>query len=95
MRPRLLVSASLPLPPPTPTLSPDASYSCYGDPVESSGIDFTNLIVGIDFTKSNEWTVIELVEKCPKLDSLLRQEICPICLTNPKDMAFGCGHQIF
>ncbi|KAJ8750237.1 hypothetical protein K2173_014152 [Erythroxylum novogranatense] len=20
-------------------------------------------------------------------------QVCPICLTNPKDMAFGCGHQ--
>ncbi|KAF2588282.1 hypothetical protein F2Q70_00040856 [Brassica cretica] len=20
-------------------------------------------------------------------------QICPICLSNPKDMAFGCGHQ--
>ncbi|CAM8984183.1 unnamed protein product [Rhodiola kirilowii] len=20
-------------------------------------------------------------------------KICPICLSNPKDMAFGCGHQ--
>ncbi|RWR97005.1 E3 ubiquitin-protein ligase RGLG2-like protein isoform X1 [Cinnamomum micranthum f. kanehirae] len=23
----------------------------------------------------------------------LRLPVCPICLTNPKDMAFGCGHQ--
>lgn len=22
------------------------------------------------------------------------EQICPICLTNPKDMAFGCGHQV-
>ena len=21
-------------------------------------------------------------------------QVCPICLTNPKDMAFGCGHQV-
>ncbi|XP_078167158.1 E3 ubiquitin-protein ligase RGLG2-like [Carex rostrata] len=21
------------------------------------------------------------------------QHVCPICLVNPKDMAFGCGHQ--
>ncbi|KAG9151822.1 hypothetical protein Leryth_002088 [Lithospermum erythrorhizon] len=20
------------------------------------------------------------------------EQVCPICLTNPKDMAFGCGH---
>ncbi|PNX73450.1 E3 ubiquitin-protein ligase rglg1-like protein [Trifolium pratense] len=23
------------------------------------------------------------------------EPVCPICLTNPKDMAFGCGHTIF
>lgn len=21
-------------------------------------------------------------------------KVCPICLTNPKDMAFGCGHTV-
>lgn len=21
-------------------------------------------------------------------------QLCPICLSNPKDMAFGCGHQV-
>jgi E3 ubiquitin-protein ligase RGLG len=21
-------------------------------------------------------------------------KVCPICLTNPKDMAFGCGHMV-
>lgn len=21
-------------------------------------------------------------------------QVCPICLTNPKDMAFACGHQV-
>ncbi|XP_047313269.1 E3 ubiquitin-protein ligase RGLG2-like isoform X2 [Impatiens glandulifera] len=26
-------------------------------------------------------------------DSTYDNQICPICLTNPKDMAFGCGHQ--
>ncbi|PIN03435.1 putative E3 ubiquitin ligase [Handroanthus impetiginosus] len=25
--------------------------------------------------------------------STYEHQICPICLTNPKDMAFGCGHQ--
>ncbi|KAH6781747.1 RING domain ligase2 [Perilla frutescens var. hirtella] len=25
--------------------------------------------------------------------STFEHQICPICLTNPKDMAFGCGHQ--
>ncbi|RZS10070.1 hypothetical protein BHM03_00041220 [Ensete ventricosum] len=25
---------------------------------------------------------------------LLFFKVCPICLTNPKDMAFGCGHLV-
>ncbi|KAK4477355.1 hypothetical protein RD792_016576 [Penstemon davidsonii] len=25
--------------------------------------------------------------------STFEHQICPICLNNPKDMAFGCGHQ--
>lgn len=28
----------------------------------------------------------------PLFDDLV--QVCPICLTNPKDMAFGCGHQV-
>ncbi|CAN4093353.1 unnamed protein product [Withania somnifera] len=26
------------------------------------------------------------------VDSGAADHVCPICLTNPKDMAFGCGH---
>ncbi|XP_059298482.1 E3 ubiquitin-protein ligase RGLG3 [Lycium ferocissimum] len=26
------------------------------------------------------------------VDSETAEQVCPICLTNPKDMAFGCGH---
>ncbi|XP_047170693.1 E3 ubiquitin-protein ligase RGLG4-like [Vigna umbellata] len=22
------------------------------------------------------------------------QSICPVCLTNPRDLAFGCGHMV-
>lgn len=29
----------------------------------------------------------------PAPTSVYENQICPICLTNPKDMAFGCGHQ--
>lgn len=25
---------------------------------------------------------------------LFSQQVCPICLTNPKDMAFSCGHTV-
>ncbi|KAK8490109.1 hypothetical protein V6N13_121292 [Hibiscus sabdariffa] len=29
----------------------------------------------------------------PSCSSLYDARVCPICLSNPKDMAFGCGHQ--
>ncbi|XP_057767051.1 E3 ubiquitin-protein ligase RGLG2-like isoform X2 [Salvia miltiorrhiza] len=29
----------------------------------------------------------------PPPTSVYENQICPICLSNPKDMAFGCGHQ--
>lgn len=29
----------------------------------------------------------------PVTSSTYDNQVCPICLTNPKDMAFGCGHQ--
>ncbi|KAM1918739.1 hypothetical protein FF1_023342 [Malus domestica] len=29
----------------------------------------------------------------PAPSSTYDNQVCPICLTNPKDMAFGCGHQ--
>ncbi|KAK5833420.1 hypothetical protein PVK06_017246 [Gossypium arboreum] len=31
----------------------------------------------------------------PSSSSVYDHQICPICLGNPKDMAFGCGHQMF
>ncbi|TXG56171.1 hypothetical protein EZV62_017484 [Acer yangbiense] len=33
------------------------------------------------------------VSTAPPSSSLYDNQICPICLTNPKNMAFGCGHQ--
>ncbi|PKU82115.1 E3 ubiquitin-protein ligase RGLG2 [Dendrobium catenatum] len=30
----------------------------------------------------------------PAQVSSFDDKVCPICLTNPKDMAFGCGHQV-
>ncbi|KAI3931275.1 hypothetical protein MKX01_040192 [Papaver californicum] len=31
----------------------------------------------------------------PPESSSFDHQVCPICLSNPKDMAFGCGHQPF
>ncbi|GAV90463.1 Copine domain-containing protein/zf-C3HC4_3 domain-containing protein [Cephalotus follicularis] len=33
------------------------------------------------------------VSMCPSSSSFYDNQVCPICLTNPKNMAFGCGHQ--
>ncbi|KAJ6841453.1 E3 ubiquitin-protein ligase RGLG2-like isoform X1 [Iris pallida] len=33
------------------------------------------------------------VTTAPPSSSWSDQQVCPICLTNPKNMAFGCGHQ--
>ncbi|KAJ7956138.1 E3 ubiquitin-protein ligase RGLG2-like [Quillaja saponaria] len=33
------------------------------------------------------------VGTAPPASSASDNHVCPICLTNPKDMAFGCGHQ--
>ncbi|KAJ7956754.1 E3 ubiquitin-protein ligase RGLG2-like protein [Quillaja saponaria] len=33
------------------------------------------------------------VSTAPSSSSMFDNKVCPICLTNTKDMAFGCGHQ--
>ncbi|CAK9144531.1 unnamed protein product [Ilex paraguariensis] len=33
------------------------------------------------------------VRTAPSSSSLYDNKVCPVCLGNPKDMAFGCGHQ--
>lgn len=33
------------------------------------------------------------VSAAPSSSSVYDNQLCPICLTNKKDMAFGCGHQ--
>ncbi|XP_015894471.2 E3 ubiquitin-protein ligase RGLG5 isoform X2 [Ziziphus jujuba] len=33
------------------------------------------------------------VRTSPSTSSFYDNQVCPICLTNPKDLAFGCGHQ--
>ncbi|XP_057948871.1 E3 ubiquitin-protein ligase RGLG2-like isoform X2 [Malania oleifera] len=32
-------------------------------------------------------------DTAPSSSSLYDSQVCPVCLSNPKDMAFGCGHQ--
>ncbi|KAL2521275.1 Copine (Calcium-dependent phospholipid-binding protein) family [Forsythia ovata] len=45
-------------------------------------IDHDNTIKSLRSTASVE----------PVESGLSAEQVCPICLTNPKDMAFGCGH---
>ncbi|PKI77103.1 hypothetical protein CRG98_002606 [Punica granatum] len=33
------------------------------------------------------------ISTAPPASTSYDTQICPICLANPKDMAFGCGHQ--
>ncbi|KDP31456.1 hypothetical protein JCGZ_15336 [Jatropha curcas] len=46
-------------------------------------IDHDNAVKSIPITKNFE----AAESKAP-----VEQPVCPICLTNPKDLAFGCGH---
>ncbi|KDP26671.1 hypothetical protein JCGZ_17829 [Jatropha curcas] len=58
------------------------SYSGYESPVSSySGYDAP--AAGYDTP----------VNTAPYSSSTYDNQVCPICLTNKKDMAFGCGHQ--
>ncbi|KAL1301126.1 hypothetical protein AAHE18_18G229900 [Arachis hypogaea] len=36
--------------------------------------------------------VTEKLESAEEKASAASEPVCPVCLTNPKDMAFGCGH---
>jgi hypothetical protein len=31
---------------------------------------------------------------CVTKNALVSMQVCPICLTNAKDLAFGCGHMV-
>ncbi|KAF8399805.1 hypothetical protein HHK36_015676 [Tetracentron sinense] len=35
------------------------------------------------------------IGKAPPASSAFDNQVCPVCLSNPKDTAFGCGHQVF
>lgn len=42
----------------------------------------------------NSYPGIETASQAaPSSSSLYNEKICSICFNNPKDMAFGCGHQ--
>ncbi|KAA8519897.1 hypothetical protein F0562_014193 [Nyssa sinensis] len=82
----------VPLPPPlygtasfTNSFIPSRSSSFQQGAPPYSGYDTTSTVPypGCDTTMSTT----------PSSSSSFDNQICPICQSNPKDMAFGCGHQ--
>ncbi|KAH9318661.1 hypothetical protein KI387_020430, partial [Taxus chinensis] len=67
-----------PLRPPISVISHDASLSSFRQPIISQS------------TNSESANSVGISQLETRLDS--ERQVCPICLTNPKDMAFGCGH---
>ncbi|KAG6670522.1 hypothetical protein I3843_Q058400 [Carya illinoinensis] len=72
----------IPLPPP---MYGAASFSGR-KPSYSSSFDKLHPLCG---TKYSSW-----LSSPPPPSYASDNHVCPICLTNPKDMAFGCGHQV-
>ncbi|XAR48122.1 hypothetical protein NMG60_11030839 [Bertholletia excelsa] len=72
----------VPLPPPV-HYSPN-SFSSISKPYHSNSFQKSPaLYPGYDTT----------IGSTPSSTSVYNNQVCPVCLTNPKDMAFGCGHQ--
>ncbi|MCD7453159.1 E3 ubiquitin-protein ligase rglg2 [Datura stramonium] len=72
---------------------PGSSYYGYGSPADaaphfqqtsSSYYDRARPVDTVPSAPSSPYTAPS---------STYDNQVCPICLTNPKDMAFGCGHQ--
>ncbi|KAF3334270.1 E3 ubiquitin-protein ligase RGLG2-like protein [Carex littledalei] len=68
----------VPLPPPPGSYNVASFQSHYRDPGGH---------------KLPEPSPMEIESTAPPPGASSEAQCCPICLTNPKDMAFGCGHQ--
>ncbi|KAK6798812.1 hypothetical protein RDI58_006515 [Solanum bulbocastanum] len=72
---------------------PASSYYGYGSPADAAP--------HFQPTSSSYYNSARPVDTAPSApsspytapSSTYDNQVCPICLTNPKDMAFGCGHQ--
>lgn len=72
---------------------PASSYYGYGTPADAAP--------HFQPTSSSYYDSARPVDTAPSApsspytapSSTYDNQVCPICLTNPKDMAFGCGHQ--
>lgn len=75
----------VPLPPPL-TGKGVATVSSFSKPLQSSSFQQTAPL----YPDQGYETA---VSTAPSSSSLYNNHVCPVCLTNAKDMAFGCGHQ--
>ncbi|KAH8500038.1 hypothetical protein H0E87_015323 [Populus deltoides] len=67
------------------------SYSAYDTPVSGYETTAERASSLYDTPVSGYETT---AERASSSSSVYDNQVCPICLTNPKNMAFGCGHQV-
>ncbi|MCL7040129.1 hypothetical protein MKW94_024044, partial [Papaver nudicaule] len=77
----------VPLPPPLYSAAAAAANSCSTKPSPSPSSSYKQSSPSYSGPKPSVGTAP------PASFSDFDNKVCPICLTNPKDMAFGCGHQ--
>ncbi|XP_011034033.1 PREDICTED: E3 ubiquitin-protein ligase RGLG2-like isoform X2 [Populus euphratica] len=66
------------------------SYPAYDTPVSGYETKAERASSSYDTPVSGYETT---AERASSSSSVYDNQVCPICLTNPKNMAFGCGHQ--
>ncbi|CAA6660425.1 unnamed protein product [Spirodela intermedia] len=73
-----------PLPPPPEVIEHD-ERKLMSQPMPA----FPSMTYG---ASSSRPTPFETTSPAPRAYTTATEQACPVCLTNPKDMAFGCGH---
>ncbi|CAA7396770.1 unnamed protein product [Spirodela intermedia] len=73
-----------PLPPPPEVIEHD-ERKLMSQPMPA----FPSMTYG---ASSSRPTPFETTSPAPRAYTTTTEQACPVCLTNPKDMAFGCGH---
>ncbi|CAI9260776.1 unnamed protein product [Lactuca saligna] len=72
---------------PPPIRSP-STYNNISKPFNSNSFQKGSVSQSSYYGQTSQHHVLESISK-----STYDNQVCPICLANPKDMAFGCGHQ--
>ncbi|KAL5991215.1 hypothetical protein ACLOJK_012121 [Asimina triloba] len=67
--------------------------SSYTKPSQSSGYQPSSPPYSEFSSSMHSSTYRTPTSTAPPASASYDNQTCPICLTNPKDMAFGCGHQ--